>query len=488
MATLFKLPLLGQTMQEGTILKWFKQEGESVEGWETLFEVMTDKINMEVEPQVSGVLRKILVPEGATVAVGAPVAIIAAPDEAIEDLLDSLPPAGAPNDAVEEIASSDGVGLATAGRPETGAASQSEPPSEPPAISPRARHRAEEADLEWRALAIPGSGYEGMIVEQDIEALLRQMPAPARVTPLAAKLAAELGVDAALLAGTGPGGKITVEDVRLAARGEAIRRSATRVPGETLPATASRSTGARTEPGADAPRAESRREATEIRLTGVRKVIAERLGAIYRAAPHVPLRVEIDMTEAAAFRAQLLPEVERRAGVRLTFTDLIARAAVVALGEHPRLNATLEEEVIRLHPAVHLGIAVALDDGLLVPVIADVDRLSLPELAARARDLAERARGGALKPEELSGGTFTITNLGSFGVESFDPILNPPQVAILGIGRILPRIVPHGEGSATRQMMAATLVFDHRALDGAPAARFLARLKELLEAPATMLL
>jgi pyruvate dehydrogenase E2 component (dihydrolipoamide acetyltransferase) len=480
MATLFTLPLLGQTMQEGTILKWFKQEGDPVEGWETLFEVMTDKINMEVEPQVSGVLRRILVPEGATVPVGAPVAIIGTADEPIDAMLASLPAPGsgqprgpaptAPGEnrnREQELDSSAGMELPGAGwggppwPPVPGAA------SEPPAISPRARHRAEEAGVEWRSLSLAGSGYEGMIVERDIEALLREMPAPARVTPLAGRLAAELGVEIAALTGSGPGGKVTVDDVRRAAAGSPPTAHATEGP---------------TAPGAE------RREPLEIRLTGARKVIAERLGAIYRAAPHVPLRLEIDMTEAVALRAQLLPEVERRTAVRLTITHMIARAVVVALADHPRLSSTLEEDVLRIFPAVHLGIAVALDEGLLVPVVHEADRLSLPELVRRAHDLADRARRSALKPDELSGGTFTITNLGSYGVESFDPILNPPQVAILGIGRIVPRLVPRGEGTATRQMMAATLVFDHRALDGAPAARFLARLKELLEAPASILL
>lgn len=464
MATLFKLPLLGQTMQEGTILKWFKQEGEKLQGWESLFEVMTDKVNMEVEPQVSGVLRKILAPEGTTVPVGAPVAIIGTPDEPIDDLLASLGPATTGDGATGDdsgngssAASPDSARRAGAIAPERSEADRGE--SEPPPISPRARHRAEEASLNWRALTIEGSGYEGMIVERDIEAALKQLAAPPRLTPLAARLAAQLGVDASALSGTGPGGKITADDVRRAASIAA-------------PPTA---------PASEA------RPPQVIPITGVRKRIADRLQAIYQAAPHVPLRVEIDMTEAAALRAQLLPEIERQAGVRLTYTDLIAAAVIAALRDHPRLNATLEDDRLLLHPAVHLGIAVALDDGLLVPVLRDADRLRLSELAARAKELAERARSGKITPDELSGGTFTITNLGAYGVESFDPILNPPQVAILGVGRITERLVPHGDGVAARQRMSATLVFDHRALDGAPAARFLARIKELLEAPARIL-
>ncbi len=425
MATLFKLPLLGQTMQEGTILKWLKQEGDPVEGWETLFEVMTDKINMEVEPQASGILRRILVPEGATVAVGAPVAIIGTAEEPIEDLLAAVGSGLPLSPRVEPTRAEEAP---SAGSPKArGAEGESDATSEPPAISPRARHRAEEAGVEWRSLSLAGSGFEGMIVEQDIETLLRGMPAPATrftdtqppaslgrtpgVTPLAARLAAGVGVDAAALSGTGPGGKVTVDDVRRVAPGSRLPapgKVVAPVPGALKPE----------EPGAE------RSEPREFRLTGARKVIAERLGAIYRAAPHVPLRLEIDMTEAVALRAQLLAEVERRAGVRLTFTDLIARAVVVALADHPRLNATLEEDVVRIYPAVHLGVAVALDEGLLVPVVRDADHLSLPEISRVAHDLADRARRGALKPDELSGGTFTLTNLGSYGVESFDPILN----------------------------------------------------------------
>lgn len=349
---------------------------------------------------------------------------------------------------------------------------------EPPAVSPRARARAQEAGLDWRSLSLSGTGFEGMIVERDIEAFLAGLPAPPRLTPLAAKLAAELGVAPETLTGTGPGGKVTADDVR---------RAGARLPAQTEQDLSLPQPGTwRLAPGAGAQR--QGREPREVRLTGVRKVIAERLGAIYRAAPHVPLRVEIDMTEAAALRAQLLPEIERRAGVRLTYTDLIAASAIAALRDHPRLNATLEEEVVKIYPAVHLGLAVALEDGLVVPVLRDADWLSLTQLAAAARDAADRARRGALKPDELSGGTFTITNLGTYGVDSFDPILNPPQVAILGVGRIAPRVVPHGDGTAARSTMSATLVFDHRALDGAPAAQFLARLKELLEAPYRLLL
>jgi pyruvate dehydrogenase E2 component (dihydrolipoamide acetyltransferase) len=473
MATLFRLPLLGQTMEEGTIVRWHKAEGEAVEAWETLLEVMTDKANMEVEPAVSGIVRKRLAQEGDTVPVGAPVAIIAAADEPIEDLLaevgvsDRIADRGSPiADDQERDARSQEPGGRYA---DPGRRSVRRPRQEPPAVSPRARERAREAGIDWRTLAIAGTGFEGMIVERDVEAFLARMPSGPRVTPLAARLAAEAGVDLTSVAGTGPGGKVTADDVRAAASTRELR----------IP---SRFQTPRPTPEA------GQREPQEIRLTGIRKIVAERLTAAYQSAPHVPLRVEIDMTEATSLRAQLLPEVERLAGVRLTFTDLISAAVVAALGEHSRLNATLEGDLLRVSPAVHLGLAVALDDGLVVPVIRDADRLRLPELSAVAHELADRARRNALKPDEMAGGTFTITNLGSFGVESFDPILNPPQVAILGVGKIVGRVVPFGDGTAVRPMMTLTLVFDHRAMDGAPAARFLARVKELLEAPYRLLL
>jgi pyruvate dehydrogenase E2 component (dihydrolipoamide acetyltransferase) len=220
----------------------------------------------------------------------------------------------------------------------------------------------------------------------------------------------------------------------------------------------------------------------------MRKTIADRLTESYRNAPHVPVRMDVDMTEAARLREQVLPEIERRWGVRLTYTHLIAAATAAALIDVPQLNATLEGDLIRQYAAVNLGIAVALDEGLIVPVIHDAASLSLGELATRTRDLADRARAGRLTGEDLSGGTFTITPLGQFGVQSFDPILNPPQVAILGIGAIEERVVPRDGQPAVRQMMTLTLSFDHRALDGVPAARFLARLRELLERPYVILL
>ncbi len=454
MAELFRLPKMGQTMTEATILKWLKQEGDTFQGWEAIVEMMTDKINMEVEPQITGTLRKILAPEGAVVPLGGALAIIGAPAEDITALLreaELRAGIGEPAAGVGEQTAARGASAAGA-PPATGVF----PPAAFPPVSPRAREAITAAGQNWKEWALPGTGADGLVIERDVRAALARQapPAPVRVTPLAARLASDLGVPLEGVAGSGPAGRIQADDVR--------RRAA--------PRTASPPIAAR-----------------EIPLQGMRRVIAQRLSASYQQAVHVPLRVDVDMSAAAELRRQLKPALED-AAVRLTYTDLIAAAVVQALIAQPLLNATLEDDRVRIHPGVHLGIAVALDEGLLVPVVRDAHAHRLPGLSAAIQDVAARARAGALPPDGYSGGTFTITNLGQFGVDSFDPILNPPQVGILGVGAIRDRVVAHQGAPAVRPTLTLTLTFDHRALDGAPAGQFLGRVRELLENPARLLL
>lgn len=463
MAEIFYLPKMGQTMTEGTILKWLKAEGDRVESWEGIVEMMTDKINMEVEPGYSGVLRKRLAEEGDVIPIGAPVAIIGLPDEDITALLASLSHAnGSVAAAAEAAAQSSTPSLddtlsavvETAGN---GEGLLVPPPSDAfPSVSPRAREAAAEAGLDWKSLQIPGTGFEGMIVERDVLAFLQsQVDAPREPlsTPLAAKIAADLGVSMDDVVGSGPRGRVTADDVRNAAK----RRRGPSI------------------------------QASEIKLQGMRKVIASRLSASYQQAVHVPLRVDADMTAAADLRRQLKPALEA-SGTRLTYTDLIAMAVTQALVAQPALNATLEGDVLKIHPNVNLGIAVALDDGLTVPVVREADLVRLPELSQAIQEAATGARNRTLPPDAFIDGTFTITNLGQFGIDNFDPIINPPQVAILGVGSIQDRVVAVNGAPAVRPMMTLTLVFDHRALDGAPGARFLSLVKELLENPARLLL
>ena len=463
MAEIFHLPKMGQTMTEATILKWLKSEGDHVEGWEGIVEMMTDKINMEVEPQITGTILKILAPEDAVVPVGGPVAIIGAPGEDISALLAAIQSGGPapldlplPADAPLPEALPDSVSLPASDAPLPGGAiaaslEQLLQPDELPNVSPRARELAEAAGISWKSLTIPGTGFEGMIVERDVQALLESTPRPPQATPLASKIAADLGVPIAELSGTGPGGRVRADDVRRAG----AKRTGPSITERRIP------------------------------LTGMRKVIAERLSASYQQAVHVPVRVDADMSAAAELRRQLKPALEAT-GARLTYTDLIAAAAIQALIAHPLLNATLASDEVHIHPAVNLGIAVALEEGLTVPVIAEANTLRLAELSLAIQDAAKKARSNQLPPAAYANGTFTITNLGQFGVDNFDPIINPPQVAILGVGRIQDRVIAVNGAPAVRPMMTLTLVFDHRATDGAPASKFLATVKELLENPATL--
>ena len=439
------MPLLGQTMEEGTITRWLKREGEEVRKGEPILEVMTDKANMEVEAPVSGVLRKILAVEDAIVPIKEPIAVIGKADEPIDDVLSAAAaaePAEAPVAAPERVSSS------------------TAPPAEITAgervfSSPRARMVASEHDVDIKSMAGRGTGPGGRITEKDVIAFVESAPAAEKpkVTPLAGRVAAEAGVDLTAVKGTGVAGRITRDDV-LRTVGEAPRPSAGRV----------------------------------IPMTGMRKAVAENVARSARNAPHVTLVSEVDMTECVNLRKQLAPEFEKSHGVKISFTDLIAKAAAKAIEDHPIVNATLEEDRITVHDEINIGVAVALEDGLVAPVVRDARTKSIPRISAELKDLASRARSGGLSAADYQGGTFTITNLGSYGVDVFDPIINPPQVAILGVCRIVDKPVVLGGQFAIRSMMNLCLSFDHRALDGAPAAEYLARLKQILENPYTLLI
>ncbi|HEX7628842.1 MAG TPA: dihydrolipoamide acetyltransferase family protein, partial [Candidatus Methylomirabilis sp.] len=279
-----------------------------------------------------------------------------------------------------------------------------------------------------------------------------------RISPVAKKLAQEHGIDVAALIGTGPEGRIVREDVERAI------------------ATASRE-----------PRAVSPEKAgvtpESIPLTGIRKVIFDRMGQSWREAARVTLFADADMTEMVRLRGAKGTEWERRFGIKVSYSDLIHMAVARALREEPRINCRLDGQAVRVRKEVNLSVAVDLGEGLVVVVIKDADRKSLGDLAKAARDLAERARAGKLSPDDMAVGTFTVTNLGGLGVEAFTPIINLPQAGILGIGKIMEKPVVLGGGIHIRFILTLSLVFDHRLLDGAPAAKFLAKVKALLEQP-----
>jgi pyruvate dehydrogenase E2 component (dihydrolipoamide acetyltransferase) len=456
MAQVFNMPTLGQSMEEGTIVQWFKREGDEVALGDRLVEIMSDKANFEVESEVEGVLRKILVSADGIAAVNTPIAVFGNRDEPIDHLLN-------------------GSGVSTPSVTASPSLPAAEPRAEGPATaansdqpsvhaSPRARRAAEDRSIAIEMLAGRGSGVDGRIVEKDVIAYAaerQESPAAeskARVTPLAARIADDLGIDVGDLALGLPGSKITAD---------VIRRHAEDKPAPTATA----------QSAADAEIAET------IALRGMRKIISDNVARSRQTAPHVTLVMEVDMTEASALFKKLAPEIQKTYATKLTYSDLLIKAAAKALEGHPLCNAALIGDEIRVYRSKNIGVAGATETGLVVPVVRSADSKSIGEVSVELKALVERCRTGKQSSGDLSGGTFTITNLGAYGVDSFDPIIMPPQSCILGVCRIAQKpLVVEGQ-IAVRSTMNLCLSFDHRVLDGAPAAQFLKRLKEVLESP-----
>lgn len=446
MAIKMLMPLLGQTMEEGTIIKWFKNEGDQVKAGEPLLEVMTDKVNMEVEAPESGVLRKILAQPDDIVPVKDPICVIGAADEPIDDLLAAETPAEA--EAAPAAAPKAPPVAAAAAAP--AAAPEAAAPAEGRVFaSPAAKRIAREQGIDIEALAGHGTGPNGRVVEKDVLDYVAAMP---KATPLAGKVAADMGVGLEAVAGTGVAGKITREDVERAAVAPVAAVPTVSI-GQTIP------------------------------FAGLRKAIAQNVSASYQSAVHVTLVTEVDMTECVRLRSQILPEVEKTYGVRVSFTDIIAKAAARAILDKPIVNSSLVDDKIVVHNEVNIGIATALEGGLVVPVVKNVAGKSIPQISKEIKDLVARARSGQPAGDDFRGGTFTITNLGAYGIDSFDPIITPGQSAILGVCRIAEKPAVVNGQIVARSLMNLCLTFDHRVMDGAPAAEYLARLREILEAP-----
>jgi pyruvate dehydrogenase E2 component (dihydrolipoamide acetyltransferase) len=457
------MPKLGQTMTEGVIVEWLKDEGDAVGRGDVVFTIESDKATLEVEAPGRGYLRKILVPEGETVPVLSVVGLLTRePDEDISGY--DVPPSSAGVEAAdtEEPSAEEAPAVAASGAsasPSTGAVRHEGRIF----ASPRARRRAGEEGVD--IADIKGSGPNGRIVERDVLAYVEALP---DATPVAQRLAEHLGVDLRTVPGTGPGGRITKDDVTQAAEGAPAPVAA--------PALA---TAAATAPAAETP------------MGGVRAVIARRMHQSHQATAPVTLTSEVDATEFVALREQLKARLADELDFNIGYNDLLIQVAARALQEFPNVNARLtgdiEGGVIQHLADVHVALAVDTDRGLLVPVIHYADRKGLVTAAKELRQLIEKARAGQAAPDDLSGSTFTITNLGMYDIDSFTPIINLPEVAILGVGRIKDRpAVVDGE-VGVRKMMWLSLTFDHRLVDGAPAARFLQRIKELVETPYLLL-
>ncbi len=428
------MPKFGLTMQEGTIQRYFKAPGESVRAGEPLYEVETEKVLYEVEAPASGTLAAALFPEGATVECGVVIAVIA---ESGEDA------------AAVGARYGDGAG------PRAGA---------PAATAAGAPARSSgDAGARGAATAAPASSAASAADDAG---------ARRAVSPVARKLAAELGVELARVVGTGPGGRITREDVERAAEG-ARSASSTSAAVERAAEGVRPAAGARAASPASAPAAAGKPQARSIPMRGMRKTIADRMSQSLRESAQLTITSEADVTAAVELRERLMRQFD------FTYGDLLIQAVARALLRHPRMNARLVQDAIAIMPQVNVGMAVALEDGLIVPVIVDADRKSLREIAVLTRELGERARAGKLRLEEVSGGTFTITNLGTYGVDAFTPIINTGETGILGVGRIIEKPVVHRGEIARRSMLTLSLTFDHRLIDGAPAAQFLQTVIEI---------
>ncbi len=438
MATEIVLPQWSMGMADGTIVRWLKHEGDTVTAGEPLVEVEAAKVTSEVEAEVSGVLARILVAEGETVPVRMALCLIETADEVRAS-------AEAPTEPVESA-----TGASTPVPP----VASSQPTVQ---VTPVARRMAQELGIDLSQ--VRGSGPGGRIVTEDVQRAIDEAARPApptaasatvQVIPAARRLAQEHGIDLGQVRGSGPGGRITVEDVQRVIAAQ----PATSVP-PALPA------------------AEQ-----VIPLIGMRGAIARRMHQSLQNSAQVTLITEVDVSALVQLREELKQQFA------LTYTDLVVKAVARALKGHPRLNAWLEGEQVQLVQAIHIGVAVALDEGLIVPVVRDADRRSLREIAQETQRLTLCAREGTLTREEVMGSTFSVTNLGMYGIDAFTPIINPPESAILGVGRIYEKLVRDPQGAEWRHVMTLSLTFDHRAVDGAPAAAFLQTIGKYLENPA----
>ena len=451
MASEIVLPQWGMEMQDGTIVRWLKQEGDTVAEGEPIVEVETAKLQTELESTASGILSRIVAQEGQIVPIRGVLCVIAEPGEELEQ---SGAPAASPlTTAVSQTVSPEPV----EGRADRGVQ-----------VVPAARRLARERGVDLAS--VRGSGPNGRIILADVEAALQAPPASPEpverrdrvpVVPAARRLARENNVDLATVTGSGPQGRILIEDVEaaIAARSAPVAVAAP-------------------EPSTDG----------VVPLTGIRGAVATRMLQSIQTTAQVTLTTEAIVTEAMQLRRGLSRHHAEEAGGNIGPLPVVIKATAEALRRHPRMNAIETTGAdgtsqVQMLSEINIGLAVALEEGLVTPVIRGADSKSLAQLASENRDLAARTREGRTRPEEISGGTFTITNLGANEIDGFTPIINPPQVGILGVGRVVEKPVIVSGEIAKGETMYLSLTFDHRVIDGAPAAEFLQTVKHLLEDP-----
>lgn len=428
MATQVIMPKLSPTMEEGQLSRWLKKEGDRVSMGEPLAEIDTDKATMEMQALADGVLRKILIKEGDSAPLGQLIAIIGEPDEDISALVSKE---GAARTVVPQVE-------VAAGAPQP------------------------------KAQAATGNGRPaGEVAATSASARLI-------VSPLAARMAAEAGIDLRSLSGSGPGGRIIKRDIE-----QAISQAPTATTAPHAVPTHLRAVDATTQTF-EAPATVGASPFRDIRVSERRRTIARRLVTSLGPVPHFFLTTEIEMDRAAELRHGINavdPEL------KISINDIIIKVAAAALVQHPQVNASYQDRSIRYYERADIGVAVAIEDGLITPIVRSADHKSLSEIAGEVRDLAARARARRLRPEEFLGATFSISNLGMFGIDEFTAVINPPEGAILAIGAMTPKAVVRDNEVVVRQTMRVTMSCDHRVIDGATGAKFLQTFKKILENP-----
>ncbi|HEX8336956.1 MAG TPA: pyruvate dehydrogenase complex dihydrolipoamide acetyltransferase [Pyrinomonadaceae bacterium] len=477
MATQVVMPKLSPTMEEGQLSRWLKNEGDKVGVGEPLAEIDTDKATMEAQALATGVLRKILVPAGETVPLGAIIAIIGEPDEDISGLLSEASSGAAQAEKKERIeegvqgrayGAPDEVAQVVPGGGRTRATVEGQPLEGDVGGEPSAPHDAAPEPAKEQPAQQQGGQPAGGNGQRGDGRLI--------VSPIAARMAADAGINLSTLTGSGPGGRIVKRDIEEAMKGGAARQPQAQPQARpeqpaTQPAPA-RQPAVQPAAGAAPYREES--------VTTMRATIARRLVTSLGPIPHIFLTTEIEMDKAAEMRRQLN---ELDPENKVSINDFVIKVAAVALMQHPAVNSSYQDKTIRYYERADIGVAVALENGLITPVVRAADTKSVGQISREVKELAERARNRKLAPDEYTGATFSVSNLGMFGITEFTAIINPPEACILAVGAMTPTPVVRDGEVTVRQLMRVTLSCDHRVVDGATGAKFLQTLKKILENP-----
>ncbi len=486
MATQVVMPKLSPTMEEGQLTRWLKKEGEKVSVGEPLAEIDTDKATMEAQALATGVLRKIIAQAGDTVPLGAIIAIIGEPDEDISELLSQAQSPSATEERKQQIkesvkAGGDGAQAEIAGvvaqgertqatikgQPLTGDVSSPAATSEDQKQPSKTETKQQETSTET---STPPDGQRRVNGGRTL------------VSPIAARMAAEAGLNLQSLKGSGPGGRIIKRDIESAlSEASQQQKPATTEQAEVQ---TPQSAQTRTQQPFTAPSVEGASPFRDEAISTIRATIARRLVSSLGPVPHFFLTTEIEMDKAADFRKQIN---ELDPELKVSINDVVIKVAAAALVQHPSVNASFQEKSIRYYERADIGVAVAIDEGLITPVVRSADRKSIGQISREVRALAERARARKLTPEEYTGATFSVSNLGMFGIDEFTAVINPPEASIIAVGAMQAKPVVRDGALTIRQMMRVTMSCDHRVIDGATGAKFLQTFKKILENPLLLL-